>query len=184
MKAERPRPDGDTPWADDGFYLYEDPSEMFGDDEEMTDELMVLAFALGDAWYGVDATSVVEVLDLQPITKLPNLPAYVVGVTNVSGSITSVIDLLRIMNVGTTPMGVESRVLVVEGEGMTMGLLIDDVEAVTSITVDSIQPLLSTVPAAEAAFSRGQVEFADGRVVTLLDTNHLMRSSRMRIESE
>lgn len=184
MKAERPRIDGEIPCADDGLYLYEDPTEMFGDDTETTDELTVLAFALGDEWYAVDVTSVVEVLDLQPVTKLPNLPDYVIGVANVRGSITSVVDLLRMMNVGTTTMGVESRILVVEGEGVTTALLVDDVGAVTSITVDSIQPSLSTVPETEAAYSRGQVEFADGTVVTLLDMSQVMRSSRMRFENE
>ena len=184
MKVERPGIDGDVPCADDGLYLYEDPFETLGDDEETTDELTVLAFALGDEWYAVDVTSVVEVLDLQPVTKLPNLPDYIIGVANVRGSITSVIDLLRMMNIGATTMGVESRILVVEGEGVTTGLLVDDVGAVTSITVDSIQPSLSTIPETEAAYARGQVEFADGTVVTLLDMNQVMRSSRMRFENE
>lgn len=182
MATERPGTDGGELLSADGLYLYEDVAEQRGNGLAAADELTLLLFALGDEWYAVDVTSVLEVLEMQPVTKLPHLPDHVIGVANVRGSVTSVVDLLRLMKTGHTEPRVDTRIVVVESCGMVTGLLVDEVGTVMSVTADSIQPPLSTVPEEEAALSRGQVRLADSRVLTLLDLESVMRSERMRFE--
>lgn len=182
MATERPGTDGGELASLEGLYLYEDASERGGSDLKTSDELTLLVFGLGDEWYAVDVTSVLEVLEMQPVTRLPHLPDHVIGVANVRGSVTSVVDLLRLMKTGRTEPRVDARIVVVESGGKVTGLLVDEVGTVVSVTVDSIQPPLSTVPDEEAALSRGQVRLEDATVLTLLNVESVMRSERMRFE--
>ncbi|MFH1501868.1 MAG: chemotaxis protein CheW [Candidatus Eisenbacteria bacterium] len=182
METERPETDTGDSFSTDGLYLYEDAAEGYGDDVTVTDELTLLSFSLGDEWYAIDVTSVIEVLEMQPVTKLPHLPDHVVGVANVRGSVTSVIDLLRLMRTGHMEPRLDTRIVVVESGGMVTGLMADEVGAVLTVTADSIQPPLSTVPEAEAALSRGQVRLEDSTVLTLLDVESVTRSERTVLE--
>jgi purine-binding chemotaxis protein CheW len=73
---------------------------MYSEEMEADDELMLsqdgdqyLFFIVGEDKYGIDSSSVLEMVEYQGLTKVPMMKSYVKGVTNVRGNIISVIDL-------------------------------------------------------------------------------------------
>ncbi|MGI4788838.1 MAG: chemotaxis protein CheW [Janthinobacterium lividum] len=113
-------------------------------------ELQVVALHLGCEIYGVDIACVNTVLTPQPITPVPNVPPHVQGVMNLRGRILPVIDLRT--RFGMPALSAEqqksSRIVIMDVDGVTAGLIVDSVSEVLRLPAASIEPssgLLNTV---------------------------------------
>lgn len=104
-------------------------------------ERQVVALHLGDEIYGVDIACIHSVLTPQPITQVPNVPAYVRGVMNLRGRILPVLDLR--MRFGMAPPDADaqksSRIVIVEASGLTAGLVVDSVSEVLRLPASSVE---------------------------------------------
>jgi purine-binding chemotaxis protein CheW len=105
-------------------------------------ERQVVALHLGQEIYGVDISLIHSVLTPQPITTVPNVPSFVLGVMNLRGRILPVLDLRT--RFGMPPLDDEkkrlSRIVIVEAAGLTAGLVVDAVSEVLTLSVGSIEP--------------------------------------------
>lgn len=63
------------------------------DQEEDTMKGKYLTFSLGKEEYGIEIKHVTEIVGLEKITEVPELPAYVKGIINLRGEIIPVIDV-------------------------------------------------------------------------------------------
>ena len=52
-----------------------------------------LTFQLGEESYGISVLKVREIIQMQPITRIPRTPAYLKGVINLRGKVIPVADL-------------------------------------------------------------------------------------------
>lgn len=119
-----------------------------------TQDQKYVAFRLADEFYCVDVHRVNEVyVPTGSITPIPNSPDHVAGVINFRGSIVSVIDLrnrLRLKDKIKSSSGIEDDedriyVIIVKNGGSTIGLLVDYVESVITISQDNIQSTLDLI---------------------------------------
>lgn len=114
-------------------------------------ERQVVALHLGDEVYGVDIARVHTVLTPQPITSLPNVPAAIKGVMNLRGRILPVLDLRT--RFGLAPLPAEgqksARIVIVEAEGLTAGLIVDSVSEVLRLPAGAVEPPSALLGAAE-----------------------------------
>ncbi len=105
-------------------------------------ERQVVALHLGQEIYGVDISSIHSVLTPQPITQVPNVPPFVLGVMNLRGRILPVLDLRT--RFGLPPLDAErqrlSRIVIVEAGGLTAGLVVDAVSEVLTLAANAIEP--------------------------------------------
>ena len=105
-------------------------------------ERQVVALHLGDEIYGVDIACIHTVLTPQPITVVPNVPAYVRGVMNLRGRILPVLDLRT--RFGLPPRASEkqksARIVIVEAAGLTAGLIVDSVSEVLRLPASAVEP--------------------------------------------
>lgn len=106
-------------------------------------ESQFVTFALGAETFAVPVSVVREILDHEEVFRIPNGPAYLLGLRNVRGQGVPVIDLrLRLGLSGTVPTP-NTRVLVVDipvGEReLTLGLMADRVFEVASFRGDQIE---------------------------------------------
>ena len=58
-------------------------------------ERQIVIFELGTEYFGIDISAVEGIVKLQEITKIPKAPDYMEGITNLRGSVLSVINLQR-----------------------------------------------------------------------------------------
>lgn len=89
---------------------------------------------------GVDAKYVVEILNNYSVTYLPMMPEYVRGVFNMRGQIIPVMDLRLRLN---KPVGEKSLLVVLNYEGMELGIQVDSVDRMVDIEEDTITTIQS-----------------------------------------
>ena len=102
--------------------------------------LHLLTFALDREEYGIPVTQVREVIRVNDITRVPQVPAHVRGVTNLRGRILAVVEIRTRLGLAEAVVTPSSRVVVVDVRGRTLGLLVDRVSQVTKVPADSVTP--------------------------------------------
>src|SRR5690606_17029051 len=105
--------------------------------------MKALTIRLEDELFAVEAGRVREILDLVPITEVPNSPAFVGGVINVRGRVVPLADLRVMFDMERPEPDDDTRIVVIEieidGEATVVGILADKVHDVTDIAGASIQ---------------------------------------------
>jgi len=105
--------------------------------------MRALTLRLQDEVFAIEAGSVREILDLVPITEVPNAPAFVGGLINVRGRVVPLADLRVMFDMDRPPPDKDTRIVVIEidigGEPTVVGILADKVHDVTDIEAAAIQ---------------------------------------------
>ena len=136
-------------------------------------ELHLVTFLLEREAYGVPVQRVREVIRVGEITRVPQAPEHVRGVTNLRGRILPVVELRG--RLGLTPAVVtpRSRIIVTEAHGRILGLLVDAVLQVTRIPADTVQPPPEDIMTPEADWLAGVARRPD-RLLILLELDAVL----------
>jgi purine-binding chemotaxis protein CheW len=108
--------------------------------EEDTQKDKYLTFSLGKEEYGIDISYVTEIIGLQAITEVPELPDYVKGIINLRGKIIPVIDVRLRFGKEAKEYNDRTCTIVVEIKDILIGLIVDMVAEVLSIAEQDIVP--------------------------------------------
>jgi purine-binding chemotaxis protein CheW len=105
--------------------------------------MTALTIRLQDELFAVEASRVREILDLVPITEVPNAPSFVGGLINVRGRVVPLADLRVMFGMERPEPDEDTRIVVMEvdidGEPTIAGILADKVHDVTDIEAASIE---------------------------------------------
>jgi purine-binding chemotaxis protein CheW len=105
--------------------------------------MTALTIRLEDELFAVEASRVREILDLVPITEVPNAPPFVGGLINVRGRVAPLADLRVMFGMDRPEPDADTRIVVMEvdidGEPTIAGILADKVHDVTDIEAASIE---------------------------------------------
>lgn len=115
-----------------------DKDEMMQWEEEDTQKGRYLTFSLGDESYGIEIRHVREIIGIQPITEVPELPDYVKGIINLRGNIIPVIDIRLRFRKEPREYNDRTCVIVVDIRSISAGLIVDSVSEVLSIPEQDI----------------------------------------------
>ena len=151
--------------------------------EAVDDSLLVATFALGDAVFGIDALQVQEVARVCDITPVHYAPPDVVGIRNLRGRIVTVIDLRSRLGLGSVVASPENRILIVDGQGEPMGLLVDSVADTVETRADELTPAPPHVHGVQSRKLRGICR-GDGRLVALLDLGPVLQPEGLPVPGE
>jgi purine-binding chemotaxis protein CheW len=108
--------------------------------EEDTQKNKYLTFALGEEEYGIEIRHVTEIVGLQAITAIPELPDYVKGIINLRGKIIPVIDVRLRFRKEPTEYNDRTCTIVIEVQDVSVGLIVDTVAEVLAISEENIVP--------------------------------------------
>lgn len=108
--------------------------------EEDTQKGKYLIFSLGQEDYGIEISYVTEIIGIQAITAIPDLPEYVKGVINLRGKIIPIMDIRLRFNKAARDYDDRTCIIVVDIEEISIGLVVDSVAEVTSISDADIAP--------------------------------------------
>lgn len=141
----------------------------FGEEasETQTQEIELLSFQLGTETYAIPVKDVREVLKNRLLTRVPNTPAYIPGVTSLRGTILPVIDLCKRLEVVPGMRDEKSRIVVVGFQEEPVGLIVDRIMGVVKIMPDDVKPAPENIEQS-AALLHGIVRKED-RLFILLD---------------
>ena len=130
-----------------------------------------LTFKIGDEEYGAHVSKVLNILELQEITKVPKAPDYMIGVINLRGMVLPVIDTRIKFNMSPTEFTDNTCIVVMDletsKEVIHVGALVDSVEAVHEINKSDIKPSPTIGSTYKSEFITGVVKFKDSFIMIL-----------------
>ncbi|MFT3867560.1 MAG: chemotaxis protein CheW [Nibricoccus sp.] len=136
-----------------------------------------LTVVLDNEAYGISVLKVREIIRMQKITPIPQMPEFVKGVINLRGRVIPVVDLR--VKFGLKGEFTERTCVVVvqvevtSAKTMQMGLVVDSVEEVLNVSADMIEPTPEFGTVIDTSYLLGMVK-AKGQVKTLLDINRVV----------
>jgi purine-binding chemotaxis protein CheW len=131
-------------------------------------ELHLVTFALDREEYGIPVTQVREVIRVGDITRVPQAPAHVRGVTNLRGRILPVVELRSRLGLVPAAPTSRSRIVVVEVAERVLGLLVDAVLQVVKVPAETVAPPPEEILSADSGYLGGVARW-DGRLIILLE---------------
>ncbi|MBB4293860.1 purine-binding chemotaxis protein CheW [Rhizobium leguminosarum] len=137
-----------------------------------TTMLEIIAFHLGDQQFCIRTTSIREIRGWAAATPLPHAPPYVLGVMNLRGSVIPVIDLAAKLGVLGAVSTERSAIVVAEIGNSIIGLVVDRVSDILSISSDRVQPVPHLGTSFDPAFSYGIIPLEQG-MVCFLNLDHM-----------
>ena len=102
-----------------------------------------LTFRLGDEEYGLEIRRVLEIIGIQPITEVPNMPRYIKGVINMRGKVVPLMDIRIRFNMRERIYDEKTCVIVVNYDNTQVGLVVDRVLEVMDILPGDIEPAVN-----------------------------------------
>jgi purine-binding chemotaxis protein CheW len=143
-----------------------------------------LTFAMGKEEFGLEILKVREIIGYMDITAIPRAPHYVKGVINLRGQVISVVDLRANFGMEKSKITDQTCIIVVEilqnGVTRNVGLIVDRVSEVLSISRDHIEKAPSFSTTVETDFILGMGRVNNG-VKILLDIDKVLDSSDVQL---
>jgi len=138
-----------------------------------TDGNQFLTFQLGDELYGVDILRVQEIKGYTTVTKIPNTPDYIKGVLNLRGTIVPIVELRTTFGMPTIDYTMFTVIVVVVVRDRIMGLVVDSVSDVLTISKKDIQAPPEFGAKVDVSVLSGIGKSGD-KLVSLLDIDRLL----------
>jgi purine-binding chemotaxis protein CheW len=123
-------------------------------------EIEMLSFRLSGEEYAVMVADVREVLKIPELTRVPNAPEYIQGITSLRGTMLPVIDLCTRLGLKPMERNEKARIIVISTDDEDVGLIVDRVNGVIRALPESIKPAPEHVEQG-ADFLRGIVRQGD-----------------------
>ncbi len=142
-------------------------------------ERQMVIFTLGQEEFGVDIGEVREIIRMEPITKIPHTPPYINGVINLRGGIIVVVDLGLKLSIEHRKEDKNTRIIVIQVGGMTIGMIVDSATEVLRIKESQIQPAPAIIK------EKIQGDYIEGvgvlgeRLLILLDLSRVLETGEI-----
>ncbi|HUX40883.1 MAG TPA: chemotaxis protein CheW [Rectinemataceae bacterium] len=117
-----------------------DESLGVDDEDEDTQANKYLFFRIGRESYGIGIKHIIEIIELQRISEVPDMPAYVKGVINLRGKVIPIIDLRLRFQLEARAYDDRTCIVVTEIVGVLIGFVVDTVEEVIEIPANQVEP--------------------------------------------
>lgn len=135
--------------------------------------LQLVTFTLEKEEYAVDILSVQEINRITEITRVPNAPDYVEGVINLRGKVIPVVNLRKKFGLDNRETDDSSRVIIMDIQGVTYGLVVDSVSEVLRIPSNIVEPPPPMASSTSSMFIKGIAKL-ENRLIILIDINKFL----------
>ncbi len=139
----------------------------------MNETTQYISIYMTGEMYGIDIKYVDNIVRMQHITRVPNVPAYIKGVINLRGEVIPVFSLRIKMGMEEVEETKLSRIIILKVEGELVGLIVDEVREVVLLQNDLIEKPYYDVNDVTQNFLSGIGKDGD-RLISLLDINEVL----------
>lgn len=133
----------------------------------------LISFRIGGQEFCVDIMDVREIRGWTAATALPQAPPYVRGVINLRGAVLPIVDLGARLGVESGETSDRNVIIVAQIGEQLVGLLVDAVSDILSVTSETIQPTPDVASDTAKTFVRGLLAM-DGRMISLIGLEHVL----------
>lgn len=146
--------------------------------EEDTQQDRYLTFSLGNQIFGIEIKYVTEIIGIQPITEVPEMPDYVKGIINLRGKIIPVIDVRLKFRKDPVDYNDRTCIIVIDIHEISIGLIVDNVAEVLTIIGENIVPPPDYRTGFQNRYIKG-IGKSDKDVKLLLDCDKLLKEEEI-----
>lgn len=133
----------------------------------------LITFLVGSQEFCVDVMSVREIRVWTPATPLAHAPSYVCGVINLRGAVLPIVDFAARLGMTPTQATTRHAILVVQIREQAVGLLVEGVSEILTITSDLVQPIPDVASRATREFVNGIVA-TQGRMISMITLDAML----------
>jgi purine-binding chemotaxis protein CheW len=137
-----------------------------------------LTFFLASEEYGLEILTVHEIIGMMPITRVPRTPDFIRGVINLRGKVIPVVDLRLKFGMESVQQTEETCTIVVQAQGVEMGIIVDKVSEVSDIPEAAIDDAPYFGAEVRTDFLLG-IGKSEGRVKLLLDIDKVLSAQEV-----
>jgi purine-binding chemotaxis protein CheW len=135
--------------------------------------MQLVSFRLAQEEYGIEITKVQEIILMGEITRVPQTPDYIKGLINLRSTVIPIVDLRLRFGLPCQDATDETRIMVVNVAGKTIGIIVDAVSEVLRISDEQIAPPPATVAGLGREYLTGLVKL-ENRLLILLDIDKIL----------
>ncbi|MGC8833106.1 MAG: chemotaxis protein CheW [Armatimonadota bacterium] len=135
-----------------------------------------LTFFLAGEEYGLEILKVHEIIGMMDITPVPRTPDFIRGVINLRGKIIPIVDLRVKFGMEAADTTDETCIIVVQTNGVQMGIVVDRVSEVLDIASEEIEDVPSFGTDVNTDYILG-IGKTGGKVKLLLDIDKVLSNS-------
>ncbi len=157
-----------------------DEDEVWDDDDEDAMKDRYLTFRVGDEVYGLDIQYVIEIVGMQKITEVPDMPGFVKGVINLRGQVIPVIDVRARFRMEARRYDDRTCVIVVNINDNSIGLVVDMVNEVLNIPEQNVSAPPRVGQGDSSRYLKGMGKVGD-EVKILLDVQRLLFAEELNL---
>jgi purine-binding chemotaxis protein CheW len=149
----------------------------------MADANQLVTFQLGEELYGINIMDVKEIVRVQTIRAIPNAPTYVEGIFNLRSEIIPIINLHKRFHLKKLVSSEEDELLsgfvILDIDGMKLGIIIDRISRVITIEKEDVQPPPQMLTGIGAEYIQGVVRQDHGYLI-ILDIRDLFNPKELQ----
>ena len=150
----------------------------------MSEQSQLVTFQLGEELYAMNIMEVKEIVRVQEIRALPNAPGYVEGIFNLRGEIIPIINLHKRFHLKKVFTSEEDELLsgfiIIEVDGMKLGVIIDRISRVVAIEKENIQPPPQMLTGIGSEYIQGVVRQEEGGYLIILNIRDLFNPRELQ----
>lgn len=139
----------------------------------------IIVFKLDNEEFCVDITQVLEIIRMQKITKVPDVPKFVEGLINLRGNVIPIIDLKKRLNMTVAKYTDSTRIIIIKINEKSIGFIVDCVTEVLHIDINSIKTAPDIICNIGKEYIKSVVEY-DTRLIINLDLNKILTINEIK----
>lgn len=143
-------------------------------EELMANENQYVVFRLGRETYGLEISTILEIIMMQTITEVPGTEEYTEGIINLRGRVIPVFNLHKKFCLAGGEITRATRIVVVEVAGNNIGMLVDGVSEVVKINLEMVEKTSDIMSDIDKEYLVGVAKLED-KLVILLDLAKVLR---------
>ena len=156
----------------------------YDEDDEDTLKDRFLTFKVMNEDYGIEIVRVKEIVGIQDITPVPEMPSYIKGVINLRGNVINVVDIRLRFNMQEKEYDERTCIIIIQVDDIEVGMIVDNVSEVCVIPEEDIKKNTSLNKTSGNSFIKGLGKL-DGKIKMILDVEKLLSEDELeRIGAE
>lgn len=148
------------------------------DEEDESLEYKFLIFSLDSRDYGISVGYVTEIIGLQEISEIPEVPDYIRGVMTLRNRVIPILDIRKRFSLDHKEDNERTCLVVLQIKDISLALVVDAVKEVLTVDPAAIEPAPQFGEADSDRFISSLVKI-QGRVKILIDVNKLLRDDEL-----
>jgi purine-binding chemotaxis protein CheW len=137
-----------------------------------------ILFLVAGTTYGVASQDVAHVELVEEVTRVPNAPPHVDGVVFSRGAVVPAVNLRARFGFQRTPFDARTRLIVVQRDARSVGLIADAAREFVTIPASAVQPPAEGLAGTSGKYLRGVATIGD-RMILILEISELLNTDAL-----